>query len=104
MKEEDPKLPSFREEAILTAQRIIEGTMDPHQGCDHIGAICSQNNYPKELIEFEHLSHLQTGHESLGFNKQNLREGIIEEARKLLELNKTEPGGIVNDGAAPHRD
>jgi len=89
MKKEESEMPSFLDEAILAAKGIIEGKMDPHQGCDHIGAICAQNNYPTELIEFEHLSHLQTGHESLGFNKQNLKEGIIEEAQKLLELKKT---------------
>ena len=42
------------------------------------------SDYCDELMEFFHLSHLQTGHEDLGFKKENLQKDIIEEAKKLI--------------------
>jgi len=32
-----------------------------------------------------HMAHIQEGHEHLGYYKHNLRQGILEEVRKLIE-------------------
>jgi hypothetical protein len=67
------------------AQKIVDGTLDPSDGCDEIGKIGESLDYCDELLEFIHLSHLQTKHENLGFNKVNKKNDIIEEATKLLK-------------------
>ncbi|MCK5609230.1 hypothetical protein KAR91_45570 [Candidatus Pacearchaeota archaeon] len=67
------------------ANKIVRGDVNPHEGCDQISAICKSLDYCDELIEFFHLSHLQTGHEYLGFKKENLRQGIIEESKRVIK-------------------
>ncbi|NOX20551.1 MAG: hypothetical protein GXO99_04735 [Nitrospirae bacterium] len=67
------------------AQKMVDGTVDPSDGCDEIGKIGESLDYCDELLGFIHLSHLQTKHENLGFNKENSKKGIIEEAKKLLK-------------------
>ena len=72
-------------EAKGIAQKIIDGFIDPSEGCDQIGKIAESLDYCDELLQFIHLSHLQTDHEKLGFNKENLKRDILTESEKLIK-------------------
>jgi hypothetical protein len=72
-------------QAKVIAQKIVSGAINPSDGCDEIGKIGESIDYCDELMEFIHLSHLQTKHEEFGFNKENVKKDIIEEAGKLIK-------------------
>ena len=67
------------------AEAILKGHVDPHDGANRIAQICHDLNYPDSLLDMMHIAHLQEGHENMGYNKENLRKDIIEEAGKLIE-------------------
>jgi hypothetical protein len=71
-------------QARLIASEIIEGKVQPNDGCDQIAEINSVLGWPDELSEFGALAHDQTGHESFGITKENIRPHIINAARKLV--------------------
>jgi len=73
-------------EARLIAREIIEGKLEPNEGCDQIAEINAALGWPDELIEFGALAHEQTGHESLGITQENIRPEIINAANKLATL------------------
>ncbi len=67
------------------AEAIVQGRIDLHDGANQIAQICHDLNYPDDLLDMMHMAHLQEGHENLGYNKENLRKDIFEEARRLIE-------------------
>jgi hypothetical protein len=71
-------------QARLIARDIVEGRVEPNDGCDQIAEINGALGWPDELIEFAALAHEQTGHESLGITKENVRPHIINAAKKLV--------------------
>lgn len=83
MKNKNEKLIKAKE----IAQKIIDGSIDPHEGCNQIAQIGESNDYCDELLEFVHLAHLQTDHEDLGFNKENLKNDILLETEKFINKN-----------------
>ncbi len=71
--------------AKTIAESILSGQIDPHDGADQIAQICHDLDYPDILLDLMHIAHIQEGHEHLGYYKHNLRQGILDEARKLIE-------------------
>jgi hypothetical protein len=79
-KELDQAMTKVRDIATL----IVSGEIDPHVGCDQIASLCQPLDFPSQLDEFFHLSHLQNDHSQLGVVKEDLTADIIEEAKKFL--------------------
>jgi hypothetical protein len=72
------------EAAKKIAQQMINGAIDIYVGCDEIAEICAAHDFPDILLDIYHLAHLKDGHEDFGFNRNNLREDIMVEAKKLI--------------------
>ncbi len=76
----------------VIASKIIRDEIDPHLGCDQIASVCEALDFPSQLDEFFHLSHLQKDHDHLGFQKEDIKADIIDEAKKFLSSYREEEG------------
>jgi hypothetical protein len=70
--------------ARAVARQVLEGSVNPNQGCALIAEICERNSWPSELTTFSALAHDQSGHEQFGLTSENTAPLILEECRKLL--------------------
>ncbi len=66
------------------ARDILNGTVAPAEGCSVIAALCTVNDWPRELLPLAALSHEQEGHEHLGLNRENTAPLILDACRTLL--------------------
>ena len=70
--------------AKVVARQVVEGSMNPNDGCSALAELCERNGWPEELVTFSALAHEQAGHEQLGFNRENTAPLIIDACRALL--------------------
>ena len=70
--------------ARLIAKRILDGQVEPNEGCARIAEINQRLGWPDELTTFGMLAHEQTGHEHIGI-KGTVPE-IMSAAQALVEL------------------
>lgn len=71
-------------QAIKIAQNIIDGTQQPNVGCEKLGDLNQELDWPDDLSAFGLLSHDQYDHENLGMTAENCIPEIIEECKKLV--------------------
>lgn len=74
------------EDAVRVAGEVLAGSMEPHLGCGLIGKIGEKLNHHPALMEFVHLTHLQNGHEHLGYTKESLLPDIMFACRQLVAV------------------
>ena len=73
------------DQAVLIAQKIINGELQPNIGCDQISALCQENNWPRELQIFDLLAHDQKEHEAFGITAKNVIPDIIKASHELVD-------------------
>jgi hypothetical protein len=73
------------EQAKEIARHILGGKCDPNDGCEKLSELCARAGWPPELLGFYALAHEQTGHEQLGFDRENTAPLIIDECNALLK-------------------
>ena len=78
--------------ALEIARRIVDGEMNPNDGCTELSDISIQIDGGYHLGIFELLSHDQYGHESLGFDAKNTTPEIIQECQNLLSTHSHKTG------------
>lgn len=78
----------FLDEAKDIARQVLDGELNPNDGCEKLSALCLRTGWPSELTGFYALAHEQTGHEEFGFNKANTAPLIIEECHRLLGVRQ----------------
>lgn len=76
---------SVLKQALEIASRVVRGEADINDSCEILADLCHQNGWPEYLTAFSALAHEQTGHEELGFNKQNTAPLIVEACEELLK-------------------
>lgn len=72
--------------ARLIAKGILNGLIQPNEGCARIGEINQLLCLPDELARFGALAHEQTGHEHIGITKQATVPEIMSAAQALVDL------------------
>jgi hypothetical protein len=66
------------------AIQVVNGALNPNEGCAAIAAICETNGWPATLLDFSALNHEQTDHEEFGLDAENSTFLIIEQCHILL--------------------
>jgi hypothetical protein len=74
------------------ARRVISGRVNPHDACSLLAEVSESLRSPKELEDFEHLAHLQYGHEHLGYTKASCAADILQECQRLLDSSTSAHG------------
>lgn len=72
--------------AKIIAKDILEGRIQPNDGCAMIGEINFDLDWPTELSSFGMLSHEQTDHESIGITSESVIPEIMSAAKELANL------------------
>ncbi len=72
--------------ARLIARDILNGQIQPNEGCARIGEINEKLGWPDELARFGALAHEQTGHNHVGITKQGTVPEIMSAAQALVDL------------------
>jgi hypothetical protein len=65
------------------ARRVIDGRVNPNDGCALLAEISASTGCPA-LSEFEHLAHLQAGHEDIGVTAASCVSEILQECHRLV--------------------
>jgi hypothetical protein len=66
------------------ARRVIAGRVNADDACSLLAEVSESLRSPKELADFEHLAHLQHGHESLGYTAASCAAEILQECHRLV--------------------
>lgn len=66
------------------ARDILNGVVTPAEGCSAIASLCTENDWPNELLPLSALSHEQEGHEHFGLDRENSAPLILDACRTLL--------------------
>ena len=72
--------------ARLVAKGILDGQVEPNEGCAWIAAINQRLGWPDDLAKFGMLAHEQTDHEHIGITKQGTVPEIMSAAKALVKL------------------
>jgi hypothetical protein len=78
-------LPDSMNKAVTLARAVLGGTIEPALGCGLIAEVAARLQFPSDLLNLEHLSHLQHGHGALGFTTEGLRPEILKACELLVE-------------------
>lgn len=81
------EMPASLAKAVALARAVLDGTVSPEVGCDLIAEVSATIGYPQELEEFEHLAHLQHGHEQFGFSAASVESQVMEACKTLAALS-----------------
>ncbi len=69
---------------IEIARRIVSGRVNANDACSLLAEISESLGSPTGLADFEHLAHLQHGHESLGYTSASCAAEIVQECHRLV--------------------